>query len=226
MAGNGDKIEDLHQVRVGTRQMRAFYWVLRHDYKTSQIQKLKSLAGQMKQMGAALSYGRELDVSLEWAKKHHLNARPIQALRELESKKIRLFLERRGPNILNQLEAVTDLLSQQDHLPDPKATDHSLRKLIFKWQKAHPKSKKEFHRLRVALRNLIYIFKARRQQFPSKIGKLQKQLGLLHDFESFKKLKISIPSLKKKHHKLKMKILRSLPGAQKSLSKIHRVCLV
>ncbi|MEI8024892.1 MAG: CHAD domain-containing protein [Pseudomonadota bacterium] len=229
IAKSGDRIENLHQVRVCARQLRAFCWVLRHDYKTSQIQNLKSIAVHMKQLGAALSYGRELDVSLEWAEKHHLNTKPIQALREQEGKKIRvflsLFLSRRGPKILSRLETLTDLLAQKSPLLVPKPADHVLRKLLLKCQKSQPKSKKDFHRLRISIRNLVYIFKARREDCPSNIGRFQKQLGQLHDFESFKKLNISIhslKSLKKKRHRLKKKIHKKYPGVMNSLSKTIR----
>ncbi len=144
IARSGDRIENLHQVRVISRRLRAFCWVLRHDYKTPLTQKLKSLAGQMKLLGAALSYGRELDVGLEWAEKHHLNKRPIQALREQESKQIRRFLSRRGPKILKKLETLTDLLGQHGPLPASKPADHLLRKLLYKWQKSHLRVKKTF----------------------------------------------------------------------------------
>lgn len=219
IARSGDRIENLHQVRVSTRQLRAFCWVLRHDYKSSQTQKLKLLAKQMKHLAGALSYGRELDVGLEWAEKHHLNTKPIQALREKQSKQIRLFLSRRGQKILSRLEILTDLWGQHGPLPVSEPSDHLLRKLLYKWQKSQPKSKKDFHRLRISIRNLVYIFKARCQNCPPQVAKYQKQLGQLHDFESFKKLNLSIPSLKKERHKLKKKIHKKYPRFLKSLSK-------
>jgi CHAD domain-containing protein len=225
-AGSGHSVEALHQVRVSTRRMRAYCWVLRHDQKTLLDDKLKALARQMKRLGSFLGHGRELDVCLEGAEKYHLDTRRVHVLRLRESRRIQLFVSRRWPKILGQMETLVALLGEMAPLPVPRRGKYllpkSVRKHMAKWQKSHPHSKHEFHLLRMALRTFIYILKARRQPCPEKIVKFQKHLGQLHDLEVLKNTIKSTPELRKDRTQLERKTQKKYLKVLKSVSNVIR----
>lgn len=156
---------------------------MRHDYRPWHRQKLNAARHDLKRIGDILGPRRQLDVCLAMSEKYGLEAANLQVKRQHEGRRINRLMLKRGATVARRLEKLSLLLTLEPPLLLTRRHSSNLRKRLRKWQESAPKSNRDFHKLRIFVKKVTYIFAARDQHSDKKIVSFQKLLGQTHDLE-------------------------------------------
>ncbi|MFL5813667.1 MAG: CHAD domain-containing protein [Bdellovibrionia bacterium] len=163
--------DDLHDLRVLTRRMRAVVWLSRH---ATSGPRLKKLRGVLSELGHALGERRTQDV-LERDAAHYgleIKARPrSKAIKVLKSKNLETVEQM-------MVDAESELQRLQTKGLRPAVAELIVRLELL--QRSLPKSDQEWHRLRIEVKKIRYASELLGLD-TSEIKKLQDLLGKGHD---------------------------------------------
>jgi CHAD domain-containing protein len=169
--------DELHDLRVLTRRLRAIVWLSRHSAKGPRLKELRQV---LRDLGHALGEKRTLDVLEKDAEKYKVSGKPKPGDLKKAKKQIVAQLESRQTNGLNHLlraaEKKLSKLQSRDLQP-------ALAELIVRLEKLgehKPKNPKEWHLLRIEVKKVRYAA----ELLGVKVGELktiQDLLGRGHD---------------------------------------------
>lgn len=97
---------------------------------------------------------------LAMSKKYGLNTGHLEVRRLREGVRVKSFMARRGESVITRLENLALLLMAEPPQAHRRDSSADLRKRLCKWQKSPPKSDLDFHKLRILVKKMIYIFVA------------------------------------------------------------------
>jgi CHAD domain-containing protein len=222
LAAGGDQTDDeqVHQFRVCTRRIRGILWVVRHDYRHWHCKKVRAVRHELKQVGDILGKRRELDVCLAMSKKYGLKMGRLEVERLREGGRVRSFMARRGESVITQLEKLALLLMAEPPQAHRRDSSAGLRRRLRKWQKSLPKSDHDFHKLRIFVKKLIYIFAARDQYIDPKITLFHRLLGRMHDLAVMEETLESNPEIELIRKKYRAKTLTKQRKVLKLISDV------
>jgi len=214
------KIEDVHQLRVSGRRLRALLWVLQNQ---NRITESKALKKSLKKLGRKLGDRRQLDVALKDARHFHLKTKKIKQLKKSRGDKLAKFIKNGEPE-----RVLLDLRDLATHLSVKTKSNqiikNQLRKDLEPWLHSRPKSRLDFHHLRIDAKKVRYVFEA--LNIPSQnLEKLQDKLGKFHDLQVLKgytKKNKAIKRAEKKTLKKANKLIRpALESSVEVLKTLH-----
>jgi CHAD domain-containing protein len=222
LAAGGDQTDDeqVHQFRVCTRRIRGILWVVRHDYRHWHCKKVRAASHELRQVGAILGKRRELDVCLAMSKKYGLNTGHLEVRRLREGVRVRSFAARRGESVITHLENLASLLMADPPQARRRDSSADLRKRLCNWQKSPPKSDRDFHKLRIFVKKMIYIFAARDQPIDRKLKLFQRLLGRMHDLAVMQETLASNPEIELTREKYRVKTLKTQRKVLKLISDV------
>jgi CHAD domain-containing protein len=163
--------DDLHDLRVLTRRMRAVVWLSRHATSGPRLKKLRAV---LSELGHALGERRTLDV-LERDAAHY----GIEFKARSRSKTIKT-LKNKALTTVEQLLMDAESELQQIQKKDIRPAVAELIVRVEELQRALPRSDQEWHRLRIEVKKIRYASELIGLN-TSEIKKLQDLLGKGHD---------------------------------------------
>ena len=205
----------IHKLRVNTRRLRASFWVLDHDYK--RCPESDSTLREIKHLGRVLGERRQFDVAFEIANEYRVNANYLKSRWELAGQNALKILSLNGQNITTRLENICHTLNLTP--PRVKNSHDHLKHKLKLWRSHASYKKDDFHKLRIFVKKLNYIFEARNLEAHKKLKKFQDLLGNLHDLVVIEELVKTTFSVKRDIKKYRYKILNTQDEVFKLLSK-------
>lgn len=189
--GNGvseNDIEDVHDLRVCTRHLRAILAVIKPKVTKTLHSDFK---GRLKCLGKTLGHRRELDVSCKLAKKYNLNTRHLAEYHQNQTKTLYRILESRNIRKLgSELGILKSSIGRIDLKERRKkmilAIRSELMRLSPKPGTQQEIKKTKIHELRIEIKKANYILVA--CGYSSRpLEHFQKVLGHAHDLEVLRK---------------------------------------
>lgn len=169
--------DELHDLRVLTRRLRAVVWLSRHSI---QGPRLKRLRRALRDLGHVLGEKRTLDVLQKDAAQYKVDGAPKANDLKKTRKQIQTQLSRGRRNefdrLLRDAESKLGSLKQRDFEP-------ALAELIVRLEElrqARPKKAKEWHLLRIEVKKVRYAAELFGVEI-SELKKIQDLLGRGHD---------------------------------------------
>lgn len=183
--------EDIHQLRITLRRLRASLWMASHAHPRIFF---GSLQKQLRQLSQALGQVRELDVARDDALKYQTTSNRI--VRERKKARQHLSIEvwpkyqRKIPHQLHQALRQTEQQAKKQFAPAIALLTSRLATLL----EHRARKKKHWHQLRVIVKKARYALEAigidARQ-----LHDLQDSLGRVHDLETLERLSKGSKSL-------------------------------
>lgn len=196
--------EQIHQVRVATRRMRAAFWILKRDPK---IYVIKDLNRYLKKLGKLLGRIRDLDVAIVDAKIYKVDSEELKSSQQVLNKKIqKLTLKKPMKQVLKQIVAAENLASQANPRLIRKARNE-LCGLIERQIEKRPSGAKKLHQLRINLKKTRYILESIGEPV-TPLKPLQDILGEAHDLQILQHLIGKNKKLKSKESLLNKKAVK------------------
>jgi CHAD domain-containing protein len=224
-AATGGDPEDLHQLRVGTRRLRA---VLRASRKLWRKDDVRTLHRQLRELASVSGPARDWDVYVRNAPAA-LRAR-ARARQRLAHAALRRVLQASPPLKLPRAKSA----AQQDW---PAFARDALERLERKARRRAERTERadpsERHALRVRLRRLRYVAEFMSGAFPGRstralirsLTQLQDLLGALNDLEVARRLTRQLAGREARPGEREHKLLSELPGAWRRFAAAPRFWL-
>jgi CHAD domain-containing protein len=187
--------ENVHQLRVNVRRIRAVLWLAHHSSPSISFERLPL---RLRKLGQALGHQRELDVARSDAKKYHIKTKKIRALRRCtQDHLMRKISAESCKKILSQLEKAISRIEKHPEI-NIKPGLKALRKEFYPWKKKDFFPNKELHRFRIIVKKTRYALEAVGQEIQP-LKKIQNLLGQGHDLEV-------LQALSKKNKKIQIDV--------------------
>ena len=176
---HADKLspDDVHDLRVTTRRLRASLWILRRCLMNKNAERCYR---ELRSIGKALGERRTWDIARRDAERYGADTSEIEKHRRHAHVKMRHALQRGRIR-----ELVASLRKLEEQIPDVM-----LEKLVpwlqrYEWELAHrlqrpPKTSETRHELRIQVKKTRYVLECLGRRAPS-LEKLQDELGREHD---------------------------------------------
>lgn len=177
-------VNQVHDLRVLTRRLRASVWVARKLDDSARLRKLRRL---LRRVGRQLGERRMFDVALEDAQYFGFDTAPLQGPLEYAGAVARKSLKpKRRAVIVSLLRKASRLVKGASPRPLAKSLYVLRKRLQEALGNAH-KGKAEQHELRIEAKKTRYIFEI--LGLPSEdLKRLQAMLGRAHDLEVLQEL--------------------------------------
>ncbi|HET6462899.1 MAG TPA: CHAD domain-containing protein [Candidatus Krumholzibacteria bacterium] len=169
--------DDVHDLRVTTRRLRAALWVLRHCMLNKTAERCHR---ELRSVGMALGERRMWDIAQRDAESHGADTSEIERQRGHAHAKLRRALERSRIRRL-----VTTLQKLEAELPGVMLEKLAPWLQGYEWELAYrlvqpPKTPETRHELRIQAKKTRYVLECLGRRAPS-LEKLQDHLGREHD---------------------------------------------
>jgi CHAD domain-containing protein len=171
--------DDVHDLRVTTRRLRASLWVLRHCMESNTGDRAHR---ELRSIGKVLGERRMWDIALGDAQKYGADTRAIEKKRARAHTKLRRAL--RGARVRSVLK---DMQKLEEAVPGLM-----LERLVpwlqgYEWELAYrlqkrPKTPAERHALRIQAKKVRYVLECLGRK-SARLEKLQDHLGREHDLD-------------------------------------------
>jgi CHAD domain-containing protein len=176
---DADKLspDDVHDLRVTTRRLRASLWVLRHCMMDRSAERCHR---ELRSIGAALGERRMWDIALRDAERYGADTSAIEKQRDRAHVRMRRALQR---GRVRKLAASLRKLERE--LPGLMLEKLALWLQGYEWELGYrleqpPKTATTRHQLRIQAKKTRYLLECLGRRAPS-IEKLQDHLGREHD---------------------------------------------
>lgn len=169
-------VENVHDLRVTTRRLRANLWLVPKPRRTRAIRHARK---KLSQLSDALGEQRRYDVALEDAARYHVKAPGLKARQLAARLEVATALKPHGKRAKQVKTALHDLKAVSPHAFAPRLS--LLQKRLAAAIRRAPRTTPARHHLRIQLKNARYIL----DSFGVKVAglePLQRKLGKWHDF--------------------------------------------
>lgn len=164
--------DELHDLRVLTRRLRAIVWLSRHSAKGPRLKELRQV---LRELGHALGEKRTLDVLQKDAKKYKVDGEPRPSDVKKVKKRIEEQLDSHQRNGLDHLLRAAEKKIAKVKSRDLKPALAELIPSLEKLSERNPKTPKEWHLLRIEVKKVRYAA----ELLGVKVGELKKIQDLL-----------------------------------------------
>lgn len=169
--------EDLHQLRVLTRRLRAVVWLSRHSRKGPGLRRLRN---DLRDLGHALGERRSLDVMMASARHYKLDSESLRRQARSAGEKVRRLL---APKKVRSL--VKEMKDGETRLVKLTASDlepatAELLARLEDLRRARSHNRQAWHRVRIEAKKIRYAAEILGVKMPE-LEKIQDQLGKGHD---------------------------------------------
>lgn len=171
------KANNVHDLRVVTRKLRADLWLIPKAQRTDAIRKARR---DLKQLGQVLGEQRQCDVALEDAIHYKRKTKHIKRQRDTARKKVLAVLrkKKRESYTGNLKQAIRDIHDISPRSFSPRIDN--LRHQLVRAMKSPPRTSLARHQLRIRVKRARYVLEAFHHEIP-RLTSLQDRLGRWHD---------------------------------------------
>lgn len=207
--------EDIHQLRIHIRKLRAILWLTKHSKMPL---KFKSLSTQLRNLGHVLGTVRELDVAAKDSKIFHLKSNHIAQKQKRVRKRLHNdFGEKQRKILFAQLNKAIRRISKIKYADLTPALRHLESKIKAEKSK-RLKTDRDYHKLRITVKKTRYILEALHRP-TTPLRRLQKTLGKAHDLKVLGNLSGQSPKLEHAKSKIYRKAEKIIKPTLKFASK-------
>jgi CHAD domain-containing protein len=211
-------VDDVHDMRVTTRRLRASLSILR---QVTTVKKSGAVRRDLRALGRVLGERRMLDIAIRDAKRYRLDATVLDKRYARAGKTVeRALARKRTSSLIDQLADVATAI------PQTAFERLTWRLQDFEWDLAYllqhpPRNAEERHELRIQLKKVRYTLEALGREVPV-LARLQDHLGREHDLGVLQILTTKKREVARDERKARERAKRALaPALRASLRRLQ-----